>query len=183
VLPLMWLRLIVWSRCVAAAWPLTTAREQLGDCLHHSAIPASGAYAPAGGDLTTKNVKETQAHDGDVSRSAMVLHHLPALGINRFGAHGCRGGGRGVLGLLSCATCWKDLHARGCDSSLTDRYAIGDVVISPPTMAFVENIEFCSITSWRGLTARLTSLAQRQIRAIEKNLTQRLGRRSLNFTM
>ncbi|MEO1002565.1 MAG: mechanosensitive ion channel family protein [Cyanobacteria bacterium J06638_7] len=62
---------------------------------------------------------------------------------------------------------------------LTDRYAIGDVVVIPPHDGFVENMNLFN-TQLRGIDGQLTSLPNGQIRAVE-NLTKDWSR--VNFTI
>ncbi len=62
---------------------------------------------------------------------------------------------------------------------LTDRFAIGDVVVIAPHDGFVENMNLFN-TQLRGLDGQLTSLPNGQIRAVE-NLTKDWSR--VNFTI
>jgi len=167
--PLMWLGLIV------VRWLLLLAIDHsVNNWVIASTISNPGSRRYALQAVTyTKMLRNTATM---VCITIGIVLTLLLVGINRSVLTGA--GVVAVAAGLLLRNLLEDFM-QGLLIILTDRYAIGDVVIIAPHDGFVENMNLFN-TQLRGLDGQLTSLPNGQIRAIE-NLTKDWSR--VNFTI
>jgi len=167
--PLMWLGLIV------VRWLLLLAiNHSVNNWVIASTISNPGSRRYALQAVTyTKMLKNTATI---VCITIGIVLTLLLVGINRSVLTGA--GVVAVAAGLLLRNLLEDFM-QGLLIILTDRFAIGDVVIIAPHDGFVENMNLFN-TQLRGLDGQLTSLPNGQIRAIE-NLTKDWSR--VNFTI
>jgi small conductance mechanosensitive channel len=167
VIPLIWLGLML-ARLVAVLW----IDHSLNNWMIEATLsdPGSRRYALRAGTYSKvlKNVA------GVVSVGLAIAATVMVIGIDQ---SVLTGAGVIAIGLgLLLRNLLQDMM-QGLLILLTDRYAIGDVVVIPPHDGFVENMSLFH-TQLRGIDGQLTTLPNGTINAVE-NLTRDWSR--VNF--